>query len=240
MKIYFTIFALWITLALLTGLYDLQISQILYNPGSTWAMYLQNYGMLPGLVVLIFASNIFYLKLIDEISIVSYLRRIFVFLTLSFFYFYFIATVIHLFYDENFLLREIFLITALVSFAISFISLITLHFIKYKPGEKFFSFSKVCLALGGIGYLILIQATKTLWGRIRYRELDFNNLNFTDWYLPQGTTGFDSFPSGHAARHKVRGSRSGRTGIVFRAVRPRCVRFHRHCRKHRETVFPRG
>lgn len=40
---------------------------------------------------------------------------------------------------------------------------------------------------------------KNLWGRARFTELGENHAGFTPWYLPQGLTGHDSFPSGHAA-----------------------------------------
>jgi len=49
------------------------------------------------------------------------------------------------------------------------------------------------------GYVIFIQGVKYFWGRVRFRELDAAFSQFTPWYLPQGITGFDSFPSGHAA-----------------------------------------
>jgi membrane-associated phospholipid phosphatase len=49
------------------------------------------------------------------------------------------------------------------------------------------------------GYVIFIQVVKYFWGRVRFRELDAAFSQFTPWYLPQGLTGFDSFPSGHAA-----------------------------------------
>ena len=49
------------------------------------------------------------------------------------------------------------------------------------------------------GYVIFIQGVKYFWGRVRFRELDAAFSQFTPWYLPQGITGSDSFPSGHAA-----------------------------------------
>jgi membrane-associated phospholipid phosphatase len=50
-----------------------------------------------------------------------------------------------------------------------------------------------------IGYLICIQLVKIFWGRVRFRDLDALHSNFTNWYLPNGITGHESFPSGHAA-----------------------------------------
>lgn len=46
--------------------------------------------------------------------------------------------------------------------------------------------------------LILISVIKVFWGRIRFRQLT-DLAQFTPWYLPQGVTGFVSFPSGHTA-----------------------------------------
>ncbi len=49
------------------------------------------------------------------------------------------------------------------------------------------------------GYLVIIQPLKIFWGRIRFRDLAENYSNFTAWYIPNGITGNQSFPSGHAA-----------------------------------------
>jgi len=49
-------------------------------------------------------------------------------------------------------------------------------------------------------WLLFVQPVKLLWGRVRFHDLvapDF--AAFTPWYLPQGITGHTSFPSGHAA-----------------------------------------
>jgi membrane-associated phospholipid phosphatase len=49
------------------------------------------------------------------------------------------------------------------------------------------------------GYLLIATPLKIFWGRIRFRDLVENYSNFTPWYWPNGITGNDSFPSGHAA-----------------------------------------
>ncbi len=61
------------------------------------------------------------------------------------------------------------------------------------------SFSKIVLGMAFIGYLICIQLVKIFWGRIRFRDLDSIHSNFTDWYIPNGINGNQSFASGHAA-----------------------------------------
>ena len=46
--------------------------------------------------------------------------------------------------------------------------------------------------------LIGVSILKLCWGRIRFRQLsDFSD--FSPWFLPQGITGYVSFPSGHTA-----------------------------------------
>ena len=46
---------------------------------------------------------------------------------------------------------------------------------------------------------LLVSTLKLGWGRIRYRDLAPLGQDFTPWYAPQGWTGHESFPSGHAA-----------------------------------------
>ncbi|MCZ7614548.1 MAG: phosphatase PAP2 family protein [Ignavibacteriaceae bacterium] len=82
------------------------------------------------------------------------------------------------------------------------ISLIIFIFIKKKQevtNTIAIKFAKVVVEVALFGYVICIQVVKYFWGRVRFRELDSAFSQFTPWYLPQGITGFDSFPSGHAA-----------------------------------------
>lgn len=49
------------------------------------------------------------------------------------------------------------------------------------------------------GNVIFVFLLKILWGRIRFRDLSQDYSDFTAWYIPNGITGDQSFPSGHAA-----------------------------------------
>ena len=49
------------------------------------------------------------------------------------------------------------------------------------------------------GNILFVSLVKIFWGRIRFRDLSDYYSDFTPWYLPQGITGNQSFPSGHAA-----------------------------------------
>lgn len=59
--------------------------------------------------------------------------------------------------------------------------------------ERFFRFV-LLVFLNAMAITIL---WKTLWGRVRYREMLDNASLFTAWYVPQGISGHTSFPSGH-------------------------------------------
>jgi membrane-associated phospholipid phosphatase len=87
----------------------------------------------------------------------------------------------------------------IISFSISIIIFIILHFKSQVQSAIAIKYAKVVVAVSFWGYVICIQAVKYFWGRFRFRELDAAFSQFTPWYLPQGITGSDSFPSGHAA-----------------------------------------
>jgi membrane-associated phospholipid phosphatase len=74
-----------------------------------------------------------------------------------------------------------------------------IHKIRQVSNPILIKYAKLVVGVALFGYVIGIQAIKFLWGRVRFRELDASFSQFTPWYLPQGITGFDSFPSGHAA-----------------------------------------
>lgn len=70
---------------------------------------------------------------------------------------------------------------------------------RVEPGRLF---QLYCIAVTAILYclavLLVITLIKTVWGRVRPRDLETLE-QFTPWYLPQGFTGNRSFPSGHTA-----------------------------------------
>lgn len=68
--------------------------------------------------------------------------------------------------------------------------------------ERYFSAACHCV-LAAAATLVIIWAFKLTWGRVRFRQLEGDLSRFTPWYLPQGFTGFFSFPSGHTANATV-------------------------------------
>lgn len=193
------LFLVWVMLAVLTGFFDLEISRSLVNKNSSWAKFLQDYGMIPGIIVLLFGIYAYYSYLVTNNSKMRLLKKVFFFIAANLLILYMLDVLI-----TNFTLSEqsganyYFLISG-VSVILNSIIIVILEIKKIKLSDTSINFSKITIALGLWGYIICIQLVKTLWGRVRFRELDDLFSNFTPWFLPQGLTGYDSFPSGHAA-----------------------------------------
>jgi len=54
-----------------------------------------------------------------------------------------------------------------------------------------------------LAMLLVINGIKYPWGRWRFREMDESLAQFTPWFFPQGFTGHRSFPSGHTANAAI-------------------------------------
>jgi len=183
----------WIILAVIFGLYDLDISRHLVDQNSVWAKFLEDYGMIPGLFVILSGIYIYYSFIRIKSDVWSYIQKVVFFLVSSGLIFYLFDIILGKVVINHLI---IFLI---ISFSISIIIFIVLHKANQVQSTIAIKFSKVVVAVSLFGYVIFIQIVKYFWGRVRFRELDAAFSQFTPWYLPQGITGFDSFPSGHAA-----------------------------------------
>ncbi len=184
---------LWVVLAVIFGMYDLDISKQLVNQNSGWAKFLENYGMIPGLLVIQSGIYIYYSIIKIKTDVWSYVQRIVFFLASS-------GLIIYLFdilFDDT--VSNHFIIFLIISFSTNIIIFILLHFQREVRSAVTIRYAKVVIGMALFGYVFCIQCIKYLWGRVRFRQLDAAFSQFTPWYLPQGITGFDSFPSGHAA-----------------------------------------
>jgi membrane-associated phospholipid phosphatase len=176
---------------------DLQISILVVDKSSGWATFLEKFGEIPGLLVLLSALYIYQAR----INLVSNKKNIIVliifFLASLFIVIYVIIVVYRGLMGNYDLLEEniiIFLTAALAA------NLIIIFGIKnIKLGERVITFAKLTTLLGLYGYLLLVQPFKVFWGRIRFRDLDPLYESFTGWFIPNGITGNESFPSGHSA-----------------------------------------
>ena len=191
--IYLLLFLIWTILAVIFGIYDLDISKQLVNQNSVWAKFLQDYGMIPGLLVILSGIYIYYSLIKTKSNVWSYVQKIVFFLVSSGLIFYLFDILL-----DSFISDQLF-IFLIISFSISILIFIVIHFSSQVQCAVAMIYAKVVVGMALFGYVIFIQVVKHLWGRVRFRELDAAFSQFTPWYLPQGITGSDSFPSGHAA-----------------------------------------
>jgi membrane-associated phospholipid phosphatase len=186
-------FVILVPLSILTGIYDLEISKYLVNQNSGWANFLENYGMIPGIFIILSGIYINYSHIKLKTNFLSYFKKVIFFLVCSGLTYY----LFEIFLDK--IVSSNLLTFLIISFAINILLFFILDKAIQIKNVLAIKYSKVVLGMALFGYVIGIQLVKYMWGRVRFRELDVAFSQFTPWYFPQGITGYDSFPSGHAA-----------------------------------------
>lgn len=188
---------LWISLAVVFGIYDLEISKALFNSSDVLANLVQNFGEIPGILFGLFA--VFTLGTNLKLKNGKYSKTIFatevLFSTGLFLY---LTKILFEYFNVNFGFTSIYGITLSLFFIL--LSLIFFYIFKSKFSkfqERHYNFAKLSVYLFVIcGFIV--EIIKVFWGRIRYENVVSGAANFTAWYIPQGITGGHSFPSGHA------------------------------------------
>ncbi|NHJ85297.1 MAG: phosphatase PAP2 family protein [Asgard group archaeon] len=175
----------WIILAVVFGLYDLQISNAVVNFESKLGEFGAIFGEIPGysliaisLVVIIggLIKNLKYQKIPAGVGIIVSLI-IFIYGLFSSF-------------DISLIAGTIFI--SLVVFTL---------FLFDKDWKSYRKITAIILLLEIINPLLFVQLFKWLWGRVRFRQLVNIGFEFyTPWYIPNGPSSvYASFPSGHTA-----------------------------------------
>ncbi|MFB3057025.1 MAG: phosphatase PAP2 family protein [Ignavibacteriaceae bacterium] len=188
---------IWTTLAAYFAFTDLQISLSVVNQNSGWAIFLQDFGEIPGLLVLFCSAHIYLAKYSSESRLRKIVFSIILFIAASFLSGYLVIVIYKGIIGSNSFLQEFKIAIILVLLILNFILNILIRDLRIPNSLK--EFSKTSVLLSVYGYLCLIQPIKLLWGRVRFRDLDALYANFTPWFLPNGLNGNQSFPSGHAA-----------------------------------------
>lgn len=189
---------IWIIAAFLLESSDLWISINLYNPNAGWAIFIEKYGEIPGLIVILIGVHIYIVTLKASSNIKTILFTGFLLTTGSLITIYILAA-LSLAINESWIFfytnRSYFFLAAILLNI-----LISLLFRKkFKYSKKSVLFSRISFKMFFYGYLLIATPLKIFWGRIRFRDLAKNYSDFTPWYWPNGITGNDSLPSGHAA-----------------------------------------
>ena len=188
----------WAIAAFLLESSDLWISINLYNPNTAWAIFIEKYGEIPGLLVVLTGIHIYIVTLKASSNIKTILFNGFLLTTgslITLYIFWLISLALSnstALFNDN---RSYFFLAAIVSNI--FISLLFRK--RYKFSKKSVLFSRITFKTFFYGYLLIATPLKILWGRIRFRDLAENYSDFTPWYWPNGITGNQSLPSGHAA-----------------------------------------
>jgi membrane-associated phospholipid phosphatase len=188
---------IWATLAAYFAFTDLQISISVVNQNSGWAVFLENFGEIPGLLVLFFGAHIYLSHYSSNSRVRKIVFSIIIFLASSFLSAYVVIVIYKGTIGNVIFLQEYKITIILVLLILNFLLHIQIRNLKITNSLK--QFSKISVLLGVYGYLCLIQPIKFLWGRVRFRDLDTLYSYFTEWFIPNGINGNQSFPSGHAA-----------------------------------------
>ncbi|MBU4033011.1 MAG: phosphatase PAP2 family protein [Candidatus Thermoplasmatota archaeon] len=173
----------WAILAIIFGIYDLQISQTLANESSPLGEFGRDYGELPGFgliaICIIICVGYFFdnPKYRRTIGIIGILAGI-VIICLGF-----------LLHDT-----PLILIGGTVSVSIAVLLILTPQ-IQWKIYNKL---AHMVLYLAFIVPLLFVQTVKVLSGRVRYNDLLPDHSNYSPWYIFNGLDIHNSsFPSGH-------------------------------------------
>ncbi|MFX1340738.1 MAG: phosphatase PAP2 family protein [Promethearchaeota archaeon] len=182
-KLLILIIYVWITLAVVFGIYDLEISKAIVDTTSTWGTMGTNIGFhvrdaLLFIVVLILIGSFFTKNIQRDIG---YFALIISFLNLVYF---------HIDPEMNSLLAPIILIVFVSSFVV----------LTFNKDWKNYVKIAVMVLLLYISLTVILDITKVLFGRVRYKYLNSNYSDYTQWYIINGPDSENqSFPSGHSA-----------------------------------------
>ncbi|MHA1940798.1 MAG: phosphatase PAP2 family protein [Candidatus Hodarchaeales archaeon] len=188
------IIILWIILAIVFLIFDLQISKIFIDYNSKWAKFVTDYGEIPGRVTVVVSLCI----QIYRINSSSNWKFNIWFWAMVLINTLFLSSILSSFYpSQNSLIINSFIL--LISALSPFLLIMLLKSRTVVLNQTLDRFSRVTLILGIINSFLLVQSLKLAWGRVRFRDLNPDHSNFTPWIFPRGFNGNRSFPSGHTA-----------------------------------------
>lgn len=176
----------------IAGIFDLQLSQLIANPQTSWIKVIEDYGELPGIITILTAIFIYH-KTKKHSSNTRTVLYGFILLYSTFMLFSYIGNVLFKPFGSP--------IYPVIAFALLFtiISILLVKTLKVQFSVETFNFAKITLLMGVFGYALFVQPLKMFFGRIRFRDLNAFYSDFSAWYIPNGITGHESFPSGHSA-----------------------------------------
>ena len=188
---------LWALLAGYFAFTDLQISISLFDSFSGWAKFLEKFGEIPGLLVLYSGTFISLLHYLSGSNKFKFLLLPILLLVATFLSSYFVIVMYGRVTSNGSTVLEYKYYIGSILLLLNLFAAYQLRNVKLE--DRVLEYANKSVLLGFVGYLLFIQPLKLIWGRVRFRCLDLLYTNFTPWFLPNGITGQQSFPSGHAA-----------------------------------------
>ena len=170
----------WIILAIIFGIYDLNISIAVVDGTSAWGDFGAVYGELPGWALIGIALATFFGGYIKNLKLQKIPTLIIIVIGMLF-----------IIIDSDFYVGFSLIIPIIIY------TIITWN----KDWKNYRTLAGIISLLAVINPLLFVQIVKILCGRIRFRNLDLPGYtNFTPWFLPPGLSSDGrSFPSGHTA-----------------------------------------
>lgn len=195
--------AIFLMLMLIFTFSDLSISNLMYNPDSSFGKFFKIWGPVPNMLFGSLATAVLVKtrnkddKATDYTGLVIYGAA---FITSS------IAAV---YVPLHYMGLKLFSLIHIISCIIYVIlALFLINKIKIHNIQNFRRFAIICIIVF-IATPLVVEVLKTIWGRVRYREMVEPYNMFTLWYIPQFKTfaslytDAKSFPSGHTANSTV-------------------------------------
>ncbi|MBD3255501.1 MAG: phosphatase PAP2 family protein [Candidatus Lokiarchaeota archaeon] len=180
-KILLIILEVWIILAVIFGIYDLEISKVIVDTHSPIGLVgtIIGYYVRDSLIIIIITilgGSFFHKNVQREIG-------------------FFLLAISVLILIYNILKPDGSLIFSfiLIGFVLGFIIL------TYNTDWKNFVQIAIIVLLLYISFKVILDLTKLIFGRVRFKHLDSNYSNYTQWYIINGVESDNqSFPSGHS------------------------------------------
>ena len=203
---------LWLIALIFASIYDLDISLAVADPMSALGRVLEIVGEVPAILFTSFNFILMsaYFALQPEQNKQSRAKHgVTLFLAIGTAYYTTIRTFIYIADYRSDLtgddisvgILEI-LISAVICAAVVAVMYFAARRLGYERLTRVYSTAVACVK-AAVTTLLVIWLIKLVWGRVRFRQLEGDLSRFTPWYLPQGITGYFSFPSGHTANAAV-------------------------------------
>jgi len=169
----------WIILAIIFGIYDLNISIAVVDEASAWGNFGADYGELPGYALIGIALATFIGGYIKKLKLQKIPALVII-----------VIGILFIIVDSDFYIGFSLIIPMIIY------TIITWN----RDWKNYRTLACIISLLAVINPLLFVQITKILCGRVRFRDLDPGFTNFTPWFLPPGLSSDGrSFPSGHTA-----------------------------------------